>query len=89
MSQLLEAVFECWPGEWVDLSDPAAPHEAGRLHLQIDSAYHQLGWCPCWPFQKTVERSVNWYRRVDQGQNPLDCCLEDLKAYQEVIGCGR
>ena len=89
VSQLLEAVFQCWPGEWVDRSDPLAPHEAGRLHLQIDSAYHQLGWRPCWPFQKTVERSVNWYRRVAQGENPLDCCLEDLKAYQEVMGCGR
>ncbi|WP_051411036.1 CDP-glucose 4,6-dehydratase [Synechococcus sp. CC9616] len=89
VSQLLEAVFQYWPGEWVDRSDPEAPHEAGRLHLQIDSAYHELGWRPCWPFQKTVERSVNWYRRVAQGQNPLDCCLEDLKAYQEAMGCGR
>ena len=87
--QLLEAVFQYWPGEWVDRSDPDEPHEAGRLHLQIDSAYHQLGWRPCWNFHTTVERSVNWYRRVAQGQNPLNCCLEDLKAYQEVMTCGR
>ncbi len=86
--QLLDAVFEHWHGEWVDCSDPAAPHEAGRLHLQIDSAYHQLGWRPCWKFHTTVERSVNWYRRVAEGCNPIDCCLDDLKAYQEVMGCG-
>ena len=86
--QLLETVFQYWPGEWVDGSEPAAPHEAGRLHLQIDAAYHQLGWRPCWTFQTTVERSVNWYRRVDQGQNPLDCCLDDLKSYEEVMGRG-
>ena len=88
VSELLEEVFQYWPGEWIDRSDPEAPHEAGRLHLQIDSAYHQLGWRPCWPFQKTVERSVNWYRRVSLGHNPLDCCLEDLKAYQAVMCSG-
>ena len=27
---------------------PPRPHEAGRLHLQIDKAHHQLGWQPRW-----------------------------------------
>ena len=52
VSQLLEAVFQCWPGEWVDRSDSAAPHEAGRLHLQVDSAYHQLVGVHFGPFRK-------------------------------------
>ena len=86
VSQMLDAVFQHWPGEWVDRSDSGAFHEAGRLHLQIDTAYHQLGWSPCWTFQTTVERSVNWYRRVAQGQSPLECCLDDLQAYQELMG---
>ena len=78
---LIEATLSHWPGSWQDLSDPTAPHEAGKLHLQIDKAHHQLGWRPLWPFAITVERTVAWYRAVHEGASPLECCLQDLQAY--------
>ena len=80
--ELVEAALGHWPGSWQDLSDPTAPHEAGRLHLQIDKAHHLLGWKPRWPFATTVERTVVWYRAVQEGDCPLACCLADLKAYE-------
>jgi CDP-glucose 4,6-dehydratase len=80
--ELVEAALEHWPGSWLDCSDPHAPHEAGRLHLQIDKAHHQLGWQPRWDFATTVARTVGWYRAVHEGASPLDCCLADLAAYQ-------
>ncbi|MEE4238903.1 MAG: CDP-glucose 4,6-dehydratase, partial [Anderseniella sp.] len=36
--ELIEEALIHWAGQWQDLTDPAAPHEAGRLHLQIDKA---------------------------------------------------
>ena len=81
--QLIETALQHWPGEWQDHSDPAAPHEAGRLHLQIDKAHHLLGWQPRWPFATTVARTVGWYRAVQEGADPLECCLEDLRAYSD------
>lgn len=81
--ELVEATLQHWPGNWRDLSDPVAPHEAGRLHLQIDKAYHQLGWRPRWDFSTTIARTVGWYRAVHDGASALDCCLADLKAYQQ------
>lgn len=83
--ELVETALSHWPGRWGDLSDPGAPHEAGRLHLQIDKARHQLGWQPRWPFATTVERTVGWYRAVHEGTSPLACCLQDLQSYKE--GC--
>ena len=71
-----------WSGEWIDHSDPHAPHEAGLLHLQIDKAQHRLGWHPRWDYATTIDRTVGWYRSVHEGAHPLDCCLADLKAYQ-------
>ena len=62
-----------------------APHEAGRLHLQIDKVHHQLSWRPCWNFATTVARTVAWYRANHEGASALDCCLADLEAYQEAI----
>ena len=80
--ELVDAALAHWPGSWRDLSAPASPHEAGRLHLQIDKAHHQLGWGPRWTFATTVERTVAWYRDVHGGASPLECCLRDLEAYQ-------
>ena len=83
VSELVTAALEHWPGDWQDLSDPAAPHEAGRLHLQIDKAHHQLSWRPRWDFATTVARTVAWYRAVHEGATTTDCCLADLEAYQQ------
>ncbi len=60
--ELVEEMLKHWPGQWMDTSDPAAPHEARLLHLSIDKAYHLLGWRPVWGFEKTVEKTVNGYR---------------------------
>ena len=79
--ELVDSALQHWPGHWQDLSDPDAPHEAGRLHLQIDKAHHQLGWRPRWEFATTVERTVSWYKAVHEGASALDCCLADLAAY--------
>ena len=44
-----------------------APHEASLLHLVTDKAHHQLGWSPRWDVATTVERTVAWYRQVQEG----------------------
>ena len=83
---LVEASLVHWPGQWRDLSDPSAPHEAGRLHLQIDRAHHQLGWQPRWPFATTIERAVGWYHSVHHGTASAEAaCQADLMAYQQAL----
>ncbi|MEB3258840.1 MAG: hypothetical protein VKN83_11075 [Cyanobacteriota bacterium] len=57
---LLKSLLSHWPGEWIDRRDPAAPHEAGLLHLQIDKAHHRLGWQPRWDYTTTVARTAGW-----------------------------
>lgn len=83
--ELVQTILSHWPGGWIDQSDPAAPHEAGLLHLQIDKAHHRLGWQPCWDYAKTIARTVGWYRAVHGGASAAECCLADLKAYQKFI----
>ena len=81
VQELIHASLQHWSGSWRDLSDLSAPHEAGRLHLQIDKAHHQLGWRPRWTFTTTVERTVGWYKAVHKGASPLECCLVDLEKF--------
>ncbi len=85
VSELVRTILSHWQGEWLDQSNPDAPHEAGLLHLQIDKAHHRLGWQPRWDYATTIERTVNWYRAVHEGASPLACCLADLEAYQAAV----
>ena len=77
--ELIETALQHWPEEWRDLSGTGTLHEAGRLHLQIDKAHHQLGWQPRWPFATTVQRTVGWYQSVHEGVSPMECCMNDLE----------
>ncbi len=83
--ELVETMLRQWPGAWVADQQSQAPHEAGRLHLQIDKAHHQLGWEPRWDFRTTVERTVSWYREVAEGADPVARSLEDLVSYQGAL----
>jgi len=85
VGELVAMILEHWPGAWLDQSDPTAPHEANLLHLQIDKAYHLLGWQPRWDYATTLERTVGWYRAQHQGTPAVDCCLADLEAYQQIL----
>jgi CDP-glucose 4,6-dehydratase len=64
VGELVREVLAHWPGEWVDRSDPRAPHEAGRLNLATDKAFHLLGWQPVWDFSQTVAQTIRWYREM-------------------------
>jgi CDP-glucose 4,6-dehydratase len=82
VQELVSTMLSHWPGRWLDLRDPGAPHEANLLHLQIDKAHHRLGWQPRWDYASTVHRTVEWYRQHHLGRSAMDCCLADLEAYQ-------
>ena len=82
--ELVDSILTIWPGHWLDQSDPAAPHEAGLLHLQIDKAHHRLGWSPRWDYATTIARTVGWYRAQHAGASALACCLDDLEAYVQA-----
>jgi CDP-glucose 4,6-dehydratase len=78
---LVEELLAHWPGRWEDHSDPSAPHEAGRLDLTTDRAFHQLGWAPRWDFPATVAETIQWYRRHHEGEPAREICLEQIERY--------
>lgn len=82
VQQLIEECLRHWPGDWHISSNHTSPHESGRLHLQIDKAFHHLQWRPRWPFETTVARTVSWYKDVTDGADPYECCMNDIEFYQ-------
>jgi CDP-glucose 4,6-dehydratase len=78
---LVDAFLGEWPGRQEDRTDPAAPHEAGLLHLDVTKAAEVLGWKPVWDFATTVRTTASWYRDRHAGGKPSDLCDRDLSAY--------
>ena len=82
VSALVDELLRHWPGSWQDQSDPAAPHEAGRLNLAWDKAFHNLNWHPRWDFTTTIARTVTWYRQQATDQAPpLTLTQTDIRTY--------
>ena len=85
VKDLVEEMTKYWEGTWQDVSDPNEPHEAHRLHLQIDKAYNELGLEPAMGLRdhsRTHDELVQRCRRW----GPFDRdCLADIAAYQAPL----
>lgn len=89
VAELVEEVLKSWPGEWIDQSEPGAHHEASRLNLAVDKAYHLLEWRPAWGFEKAVARTVECYRRIEDGEAACGVVKEQISEYyREASGKG-
>jgi CDP-glucose 4,6-dehydratase len=80
--ELVAEMLRHWPGRWEDKSDARALHEAGRLHLTTEKAYHLLGWRPRWRFAETIARTTRWYRGAHEDPANVPALTRaDLAAY--------
>ncbi|HEU5079586.1 MAG TPA: CDP-glucose 4,6-dehydratase [Opitutaceae bacterium] len=61
--ELVNEVLKTWPGTSSAAPSREGPHEAHCLRLSIEKARRILGWTPVWDFEKTVARTVEWYRK--------------------------
>ncbi len=57
------------------------PHEAGLLSLDISKSRNILGIEPCWNSEKTIQRTMKWYRLLKEGNSAQDLCLSDISAF--------
>ena len=73
-------------GVWRAASEANAPHEAGRLALEVARARALLGVAPRWPLDEAVRRTMRWYRQRADGAAARALCEADLDAYESRRG---
>jgi CDP-glucose 4,6-dehydratase len=80
--EVAEAVVGLWdePVE-IERNPEPQPHEAGLLMLNSDKAREKLSWRPPGDLDATLRWTVDWYRRVRDGQNPRTLCEETIEQY--------
>ena len=82
---VVETVLSQVPGTWVDKSDRNAVHEATKLNLSIDKAFHMLNWTPTWDFAQTIKQTVEWYCLTrDDLSCAADVTLRQIDDYQNL-----
>ncbi|CAG0939126.1 CDP-glucose 4,6-dehydratase [Candidatus Brocadiaceae bacterium] len=82
VEDIVQEILKHWPGDWEGLTEPDVRHEAGRLNLTIDKAYHTLGWQPRWNFEETIKHTVGWYRQYYQTEKPDPAFIRELTQQQ-------
>ncbi len=83
VTDIVQEILKHWPGKWEDQSDPMSPHEAGKLNLATDKAFHTLGWQPRWDFPTTIRKTVDWYRQAESCTSPEDFAALTQKQIME------
>jgi CDP-glucose 4,6-dehydratase len=87
---LVECFLKYTGGNWIDVSNNLEPHEASRLNLAIDKAFHLLAWKPNWTFESCVKQTAMWYTSVHQGADPVEAtelCMQ--KYFEDAIANGQ
>ena len=84
VAELVAELLQHISGDWIDASDPNAVHEASKLNLAIDKAFHLLQWQPVWNFEQTIARTAEWYLGEAEGQDPRELTLRQIQAYQNA-----
>ncbi len=83
VADVVQAILAYTGGDWTDRSDSNAPHEASKLNLAIDKAFHLLGWSPSWSFDETIEQTVKWYQQVSESDSANEITLEQISLYEQ------
>jgi CDP-glucose 4,6-dehydratase len=60
------------------------PHEAGLLTLETAKARTVLGVRPRWTLEQSVHRTMDWYRRWQEGADALALCRADIAAWEQA-----
>jgi CDP-glucose 4,6-dehydratase len=69
-------------GAWTDASDPNAVHEASKLNLATDKAFHLLQWQPVWNFEQTIATTAEWYLQEPVSKDIQAFTQSQIQAYQ-------
>jgi len=85
VSEVVTRFVQAWgSGEWQDLSEPGAVHEAATLRLCCDKAAVHLGWRNALSIEQAIDLTAEWYKRfyANHGNGYMYIlCAEQIRNY--------
>jgi len=83
VASVAEYACEIWNPQvsWV-LDNNNHPHEATLLTLNSNKARFQLGWQEKLDFEQSIRWSIEWYKRVNEGESAIENCLRNINEFE-------
>jgi CDP-glucose 4,6-dehydratase len=83
VADLSEIAGSVWgvKDKWVNDS-AVHPYEANLLLLNSSKARTELGWRDKLNFEESVKWTMNWYKSVHEGKNPLEETLRNIRDFE-------
>jgi CDP-glucose 4,6-dehydratase len=93
VADMVKRLIGAWgKGNWRDISDPAAVHEAATLRLCCDKAMTYLDWRNALSIDQSIVLTAEWYKqfyRSPEKANMYDLCVRQIQDYTEQARAGR
>ena len=84
VEEMVTQAIKIWgTGSYHIANNPAMPHEAGLLKLDISKASNDLHWQPVFNAYESIRKTIEWYKTFDQ--NALDLIKSDIQSFSENI----
>lgn len=80
--ELCEKITGYWKGEIFNEQKQENLHEAKLLNLNTDKVFHKLNWKSKWGFEKTILKTIEWYKKFENGSDAYKISLEDIYDYK-------
>ena len=90
VEEIAKAAKSLWPEiKYTMHRDFKTPHEAGLLKLDCSKAYEKLHWIPLWTTEKSLRKTVNWYKEFYRkkeitSNSDLDEYIAEAKAKKAI-----
>lgn len=83
VSKIADLIVEVWGrGQWKDISNGTAPHEAKLLSLDCTKAKTYLGWSSKLDIYKSIELTIDWYKANNANTSSMyEVCVNQIEDY--------
>lgn len=82
---VIDIATQAFPGAKTKFgSAEPGPHEATLLSLDTSKAVQELGIRPRTNLEQAVTRTVNWYKKFNDGASAQSLCADDLNAFESM-----
>jgi CDP-glucose 4,6-dehydratase len=93
VAEVVNRLVQAWgAGEWQDLSETGAVHEAATLRLCCDKATARLGWGNALTLAQTIALTADWYKQYYQNSGKIDmydACTGQIGYYVDQARSGK
>ena len=83
VEELVKRIISIWEGQYIVTRNSSQFYESSKLNLISEKAFKFLNWKSRWDFDKSILKTINWYKDFYKGDSPLDCCVRDILDYEK------